>query len=297
MPHFHEDDSIFNLIADDSSDPQQPMIVENNSFLLTCNHLSPSPGRSQSQRRPLGSQFAKPRRMANIEEADDLFDVLDEVYSAEPRSPRHVEIEETLRRIRCEQRWVSKSPDHGRKKRSRSGSLTRIDAAHEKMRANIMEDVTLGRDKALKKIIQIDGISTAHIHGIHADVLDPEKEENLVLLQQHCDFKLELITAGGSEEFYVGICCSPKTRREGNHDDSVPGRAYKGHHIEWEEMHLLCASTGFGASTLEKRILHKKNNKWRLFPTCRNKANGGQKPGPRNEVSWVYVVKGRKPGS
>ena len=28
MTHFHEDDSIFNLLADDSSDPQQPMIVE-----------------------------------------------------------------------------------------------------------------------------------------------------------------------------------------------------------------------------------------------------------------------------
>ena len=30
MPHFHEDDSIFNLLAD-SSDPQQPMIVESSS--------------------------------------------------------------------------------------------------------------------------------------------------------------------------------------------------------------------------------------------------------------------------
>jgi hypothetical protein len=264
---------------------------------LFCNHLSPSPGRSQSQRRLLGSQFAKPRWMANIEEADDLLDLLDEVYSAEPRSPRHAEIEEQLERIRCEQRWVSKSPDHGRKKRSRSASLTSIDAAREKMRAKIMEDVTEERDEVLKKIIQIDGISTAHIHGIRADVHDPEKEENLVLLQQHCDCKLELITAGGSEEFYVGICCSPKTRHEGNHDDSVPGRAYKGHHIAWEEMHLLCASTGFGASTLEKRILDKKKNKWRLFPTCQNKADGGQKPGPRNEVSFVYVVTGRKPGS
>jgi hypothetical protein len=264
---------------------------------LFCNDLSPSPGRSQSQRRLLGSQFAKPRWMANIEEADDLLDLLDEVYSAEPRSPRHAEIEEQLERIRCEQRWVSKSPDHGRKKRSRSASLTSIDAAREKMRAKIMEDVTEERDEVLKKIIQIDGISTAHIHGIRADVHDPEKEENLVLLQQHCDCKLELITAGGSEEFYVGICCSPKTRHEGNHDDSVPGRAYKGHHIAWEEMHLLCASTGFGASTLEKRILDKKKNKWRLFPTCQNKADGGQKPGPRNEVSFVYVVTGRKPGS
>ena len=236
--------------------------------------------------------------MDNIKDKDDnLFDTLDNVYSAEPESPRGTTIQETLSKIRAEQRWVSTSPAHGHKrKRSRSFSMTRIDAAQEEMRATIMAEVTLGRDRELEKIIQVHGISTEDLHGIRVDVLDPFIPDNLVLLQQHCDSKLDFFTAGGREEFYVGICCSPMKRYEGNHNQSDEGRAYPGHKITWEEMHLLCASTGFGASTLEKRILDKES-KWRLFPTCCNKGSGGERRGPRNEVSFVYIVKGRKPGS
>ena len=52
--------------------------------------------------------------MANIkDEDDDLFDLLDNVCSAEPKSPRGTAIEETLRKIRAEQHLVSKSPAHG----------------------------------------------------------------------------------------------------------------------------------------------------------------------------------------
>ena len=231
--------------------------------------------------------------MANIEEADDLLNLLDKVYSAEPKSPRQVAIEEVTRKIQWEQRWVSKSPEYGRKKRSRSVSMTRIDAAEAKKRAAIMEGVTLGREKELNKIGQVPGISTTHLHGIHESVLDPRIHENLVLLQQHCDSKLELITQGGSEEFYVGMCCSPYVRHEGIHTRDM---SYTGHKETWEEMHLLCASTGGGASVLEKGILDK-SKKWKFFNTCRNKGPGGERPGPQNEISFVYVVTGRKPES
>ena len=230
--------------------------------------------------------------MANIEEADDLLDLLDEVYSAEPKCPRQAAIEEVLRKIKCEQHWVSKSPDYERRtERSRSVSMTRIDAAEAKQRAAIMEGATLGRDKELNKIRQVPDISTTHLHGIHEKVLDPRIHENVVLLQQHCDSKLELITQGGIEEFYVGMCCSPYIRHDGIHTIDL---CYAGHKETWEEMHLLCASTGGGASVLEKGILNK-SNKWKLFHTCKNKGPGGERPGPQNEISFVYVVTGRRP--
>ena len=231
--------------------------------------------------------------MANIAETDDLWDLLEEVCSAEPKSPRQAAIEEVLRKIQAEQRWVSKSPDYGRtkRKRSRSVSLTRIDAAEAKKRAAIMKGATLGREEELNKIGQVPNISTTHLHGRHENVLDPRIHENVVLLQQHCDSKLELITQGGSEEFYVGMCCSPYIRHDGSHTKDMP---YRGHKETWEEMHLLCASTGGGASVLEKGILNK-SNKWKLFHTCKNKGPGGERPGPQNEISFVYVVTGRRP--
>ena len=102
--------------------------------------------------------------MANIAEADDLLDLLEEVSSAEPRSPSQAAIEEVLGKMQAEQRWVSKSPDYGRTKRSRSVSMTRTDAAEAKKRAAIMKGATLGGEKELNKIGQAPDISTTHLH-------------------------------------------------------------------------------------------------------------------------------------
>ena len=141
------------------------------------------------------------------------------------------------------------------------------------------------------KAKNVKGISIDHIHDVdhvYEPTLEPVSSDLWTdrMVWEHCFAQVRSL--GATSHFYIGICCSPLTRFFDCYDEDGQ-LVYKGHHKKWRSMYLLCGTTGAEAAKLEKALIDEFN----VQDYCMNSysAKGGERRGPKDEISFVYLCK------
>jgi hypothetical protein len=213
---------------------------------------------------------------------DDLLDLLDpgEPVQPAPIAPHLQEcynaIASTLRTLRAER---SRSPQpvmgtssHDRWFQQMMGRAPFVSDS----RLLAMESVQIHFRQECRKVEPFSAIQQNRMHNADL-VTDPWVDNHFTTLYDYCLGEVMTI----SEAFYVGICCRPFERYFG-------GDEYRGHVHQWRSMSLLCASTGDANAQLEIALLLV----LRPLEHCLNTGKGGERRGPKDEVSFFYVCTG-----
>jgi len=146
-----------------------------------------------------------------------------------------------------------------------------------------LELLQISFSRECAKAAGVEGILLNHMHDVD-HVYDPAESDSWteVILLEHCFAKVRSLA---TSPFYIGICCSPITRFLGC---KRRGRVvYDGHSKRWRSMHLLCGTTGAEAAKLEIALLREFLGQ----DYCLNIGKGGERRGPKDEVSFVYLCK------
>ena len=206
------------------------------------------------------------------DEADDLLTLL-QAPPPPPPDPRHILIKETLRQIR-RARFAEEAP-----KSVADESRYNEDIAEDRLMSSLRKQ----RDEALTKTQNVDGITS---DCLFHSLVDPADEDSFDEALNYAHAMVDELTSRDCQDlFYIGICCCPYRRFKGAREmDCV----YRGHEKKWRIMYLLVCCNGPVSARLEKALLAT----WRQHARCTNIASGGQGPGPRDSVAFVYCCIG-----
>ena len=230
--------------------------------------------------------------------ADSIQSAADSVHStadtaSEQERQRYQKIQECLMKLKRESRSESRSRTPPRWPHTSATSSQIVQATsgqakapfgqkHEFLPQNILIEMARSFQTQMKEIADMPGISTEHFLQ---EMVDFETEDGYSDLRNHALQKVHLLV---EEEqpglFYIGICCNVKRRWLGS---KIPDLEYKGHCETWQHMDLLCWADGPTIALLEKAVLNKYVNHRR----CKNKAEGGQRPGPLGVCSFLYMCR------